>query len=395
MKLTKKFVIVLSIICAALLFTQCDLLAWIDPFNTQFSDISEAVRYEAAAKSNIPTSPTTLTVMTWNIKYAGGEFTFFWEKDGTKYNMSAGEVNYALDGIIEYINSINPDILLIQEIDIEATRSAYIDMCQRLIEGTEMNYGAYASIWHSDFVPQAGLQRMDMGNMTLSRYPITEATRINLPSPTDHDAVTEYFYMQRNLLRTKIDIPDFTTDFYVLNIHTEPFSTESKNPKEGHTKWKHINVLYEEMTKLQNEGAVVLAGGDLNAIPNYSAATFGFEGLADYAADAAKTYEGEETWLDPLIINAAFNNAVVNIENFNLPAFDEEAEQKLYYTFPATYKSEDPEPPGGYWNRTLDYLFSNSTFTAGGYVDQTIASYTVLERILSDHAPIIAILEGF
>ncbi len=47
--------------------------------------------------------------------------------------------------ISEKLNSIDPDVVLLQEVDFLSKRSGYINQIQFLLDNTNLNYGAYAS----------------------------------------------------------------------------------------------------------------------------------------------------------------------------------------------------------------------------------------------------------
>ena len=76
------------------------------------------------------------------------------------------------------IQEADPDILLLQEIELHSRRSAYYDMIQGVLDQTELNYGAYYETWHSRYIPSEGLGRMSLGNAIFSKYPITDSAKI-------------------------------------------------------------------------------------------------------------------------------------------------------------------------------------------------------------------------
>ena len=71
---------------------------------------------------------------------------------------------------------------------------------------SNLDYGAYASMSEVDFVPTDGLGRINTGNAILSKYPITDAERIQLRLRTDQDALVKYFYARRNIIKVNINI---------------------------------------------------------------------------------------------------------------------------------------------------------------------------------------------
>ena len=232
-----------------------------EPIVTDFRDIEDAILYESSSKTDGPNSPDSLLVMTWNVRFGAARIPWFGDSCGDRVIMSETEVLENLQAIVCFLDtmSVKPDILLLQEVDVLSKRSAYIDQVQWLLGSTHFNYGAYASMWQAQFIPSDGLGRVDAGNAILSRWEITEAERIQLPLRTDQDGLTQYFYLRRNILKTKIAVPN-QNDFYAVCAHTTAFATDD-------TKQKHVETFEQILNDLNMGGATFVAGGDLNSIP--------------------------------------------------------------------------------------------------------------------------------
>ena len=84
--------------------------------------------------------------------------------------MTDEEVYTHLDNLAEFITNVDPDILILQEVDRSSLRSGYIDQTQYLLDNTPLNYGAYASQHRVDFLPTDGMGHIDFGNAILSRW---------------------------------------------------------------------------------------------------------------------------------------------------------------------------------------------------------------------------------
>ena len=74
---------------------------------------------------------------------------------------------------------MDADIVLLQ-VDIESKRSGFMDQVQFLLDNTNLNYGAYASVMEVDFVFSDGLGRINTGNAILSKFKLTEARELSL-----------------------------------------------------------------------------------------------------------------------------------------------------------------------------------------------------------------------
>jgi len=349
---------------ALLLMTACS------PLVTAFDQSEEAVLYSAAHPVPQVASPDTLTVMTWNLRFGAGRQTpWFGDSCGDRVILTAAEVLTTMEGIAERIHALQPDILLIQEIDVKSKRTAYIDEVQWLLDHTYFSYGAYASMWQAQYVPSDGLGRMDTGSALLSRWPLRSAERIQLPLRGDQDALTRYFYLRRNILKARVELPD-GVDFWVLNIHADAFSTDA-------TKHKHILRFKSELDKLDSVGAAVIAGGDFNMLPPGSDSTDFCD--EDRCPDEhfhrpgdnplhkeGSNYTPEKEWLVDLY-SAYF---------CSVPWADYQAHPARYFTHTTDRSAA--------WDRKIDYLFSNRPWLAQG----SVTHQEILD--LSDHVPVSA-----
>ena len=207
----KKHLVLLTVIL--IVINGCDI------FNTNFENQEDARMYRAKDITYAPV-PAVLKIMTWNIKFGGARIDFFFDGWGDEVLMSESVVIENTQNIADYINEVDPDIILLQEVDIDSKRSAYVDQVQLLLDETDLNYGAYASQWKADFVPSDGLGRMNSGNAIISKWRITDAVRIGLPL-IDQDGLTQYFYLRRNILKTKIVVQEASADS--TNIRSSDF----------------------------------------------------------------------------------------------------------------------------------------------------------------------------
>ena len=308
--------------------------------------------------------------MTWNIRFGIGRLPFFGDSCGKRSIFTEGEVLNILELVAAEIDAIDPDIILLQEVDRESKRTQYIDQVQWLLNHTEMNYAAYASMWKAQVIPSDGIGRIDAGNVVMSKWEIETAERIQLPLRTDQDALTQMFYLRRNALKAKITIQG-QDSFYAVNTHATAFATDD-------TKQRHIDKFSEVLDEIDEAGYVFVAGGDLNSVPPGAEIDFCVEDACEddilhTAEDGGPHLEGsyfnnfedEPTILQPLYntYNTAISlaDAVTATHNTHSTSWDRELDRKL------------------------DYIFTNQeTVSETGQTHQD----AVESRQLSDHAPV-------
>jgi endonuclease/exonuclease/phosphatase family metal-dependent hydrolase len=352
-----------ALLGALSLFPACD------PFHTTFDDLEDAKTYQAAHIEAPPAWAGRLVVMNYNVKFGGGRIDFFFDCHGNRVLMSKDEVTSNLQGLAAKINQVDPDVLVLQEVDVNSKRAAYVDQMQWLLDHTALNYGVYASQWKADYVPSDGIGAVDSGNAILSKFPLSEAQRIALALRTDQSGLTRYFYLRRNILRARLDVPA-GRPVYVVAIHAEAYA------KDG-TKRQHIDRYKEELDTLADGGAWVIGCGDFNTLPPGTAKTSGFPDSVctneDFIAD---DYSAETTWLDGLY------------ETYTpeIPLADYRADNAPYFSH-----TTDKD---GFWNRKLDFIFTNGNVVPGtGLVHQDEAHGGMATMPLSDHAPVTVEIE--
>jgi endonuclease/exonuclease/phosphatase family metal-dependent hydrolase len=324
-----------------------------EPPATGFDDTEEAVYYNKKHPLTAPKPDSSIKVMTWNIRFGIGRGEWFGDACGDRVIYSREEVLVKLQAIVDRINRVKPDIFLLQEVDINSKRSAFMDQLQWILDRTDFNYAVFGYQWKAQFIPSDGLGRLQEANAVLSRWPIGTSTRIQLPLRQDQDRLTRYFYERCCMVKAKIDIPG-VDDFYAINIHASAFATDD-------TKHQHIIAFKEELDNIVAEGGWFVAGGDLNTLPPGSDSTdYCLEDACPvesfhHAGDNPQHKEGsnytpEVHWLDALY--NSYQSAV---------------ELEDYYPNQAACFSHTTRPEHA-WDRTLDYLFTNSCWQKGSTI---------------------------
>jgi endonuclease/exonuclease/phosphatase family metal-dependent hydrolase len=239
------------------------------------------------------------------------------------------------------------------------------------MDHTYFNYAVYGYQWKAQFIPSDGLGRLEEANAILSRWKISDAKRIQLALRTDQDKLTRYFYERCCMVTGKIGIPH-AHSLYAVNIHASAFATDD-------TKKKHFTQFKAELDRINRDGGYFVAGGDLNTLPPGSDTTdycmqdkcswesFHSAGDDPFHKDGSN-YEPEKHWLDT--IYAAYSSAV--------PLNDYKNNQYRFFTH--TTRGTH------FWDRTLDYLFTNYLWFPNSAVTHQDATRQ------SDHAPVSVLL---
>jgi endonuclease/exonuclease/phosphatase family metal-dependent hydrolase len=343
------------------------LLSSCEPMATDFDDTEAATYYTAGSITPVADTFTVVRVMTWNIRFGAGRILWFGDACGERVILTEDEVYQSLQAVADKINQVKPDILLLQEVDINSKRSAYIDQVQWLLDNTYFNYAVCGSQWKAQFIPSDGLGRMDEENAIFSRWKICDAQRIQLALRTDQDKLTRYFYERCCMVTGRIEIPG-VNNLYALNIHASATATLD-------IKQQHILQFKDELDRIAGTGGLFVAGGDLNTLPPGSDTTdYCIQDMCSWESfhvsgddpmhKEGSNYDPEKHFLDSLY--AAYKCAVS----------EDDYKKNQFRFFTHTTRS------GHFWDRTLDYLFTN-----GQWVENSVVTFQEATRE-SDHAPV-------
>jgi endonuclease/exonuclease/phosphatase family metal-dependent hydrolase len=287
-----------------------------------------------------------ITVVSWNIHYGGGP-TLEMGRGQTKEEV----VGY-LTAIAENIREWDADIVALQEVDKNAIRSFDIDQLAWLQNATGMPYGAWTTTWDAPWVPSPGLDprqhigRVHSGQAILSRFPLRDALRVDLPQPPENPGYYNRFYLHRALLEVHATLgPERSVR--VIDAHLEAFHPGNRQDHADRT-----------VAFIGDDTRHTILQGDMNCTPVQAKlrSTFPDEPETDMS--------GDDT------IQRLAN--IVGMSEVVPPKVYRALEQP-WFTFPA-------HAP----NRRLDYIFHGNGLTLA------TARVPRLPDPPSDHLPVIA-----
>lgn len=342
----------------------CEPLA--DPIEPERAEVPV---FERAQKVPADPAPARLKVLTWNIKYGACRIDFWFDGWGDRVQMTTREVRTNLDQIEALIREVDPDVFFANELEVNSRRSAYVDMLQDILDHTSLNYGAYFQAWNSRYIPSEGVGRIDMGVATFSKYPITFAERIKQPDQTNLDFLHELFYLHTVVGRARIKVGARDIATYVA--HVTAYDTDG-------TKQRQLKQLEGIVAA---ETLPFVLGGDFNELPPNAAK------IRDFNDEhpSLKGTEFEQPPYTPIAMKPFFDKLKPAVTLAQIG--DTEATQSRFYT----HSIKGPHD-GGFWTRTLDYLFVNSGEWVPGSTDvlQSPGRLGIKAdpNTLSDHAPV-------
>ncbi|MEM9385558.1 MAG: endonuclease/exonuclease/phosphatase family protein [Pseudomonadota bacterium] len=294
-------------------------------------------------------SPQTLRLLIWNIAWGYGEGS---TGAGSKRAQSHFEQTMAAMGAV--VRDAGADIVLLQEVDFDATRSYHQDQAQAIALAAGLPYVARGVSWRANWVPfpywppADHFGRMSSGGAILSRFALSEHRMELFPKPERNPLHYNLFYLFRYAQQVTAATP--FGEVQLVNLHLEAY--------DGVNRVRQAKMLAD---RLRGElPALTVLAGDLNAIPPEAPVQAGFVDAPD------TSFLGDET-LQMLRSIGGLRDVVA--------ARDYRINPSAYYTFPAS----DP-------SRTLDHALVGAGFE--------VREARVYQKAgqLSDHLPLLVTL---
>lgn len=209
-------------------------------------------------KTEIPTD-TELTVTSWNIGFAAytDDFTFFMDGGEESRARSEESVLLNMEKITGYLSSFNSDFYLIQEADIDSTRSYHVNQYDLISEVFTNQYKTFAQNYDSPYLMYPILQphgKSKAGIITLSDYVITDSIRRSLPIQEDFGKLID---LDRCYSVNRIPCRN-GKELVLVNVHLSAYTTDHTIAD------RQLEVLYEDLKKEYEKGNYVVCGGDFN-----------------------------------------------------------------------------------------------------------------------------------
>ena len=250
---------IILIILAIIVLAIIGLLAYMTAGEYKPADV-EKIAADGAASTAFKEG-NQLTFMTWNIGYGalGDNADFFMDGGEMVKSASKERVEENLDGIIEGIEMFDPDVALLQEVDVSSSRSYKIDEMAILREALKGYESSYAVNYKASYVPYPipPPGKVDAGLATFSKAATSDIERIQLPIPFKWPVST--VNLKRCLMVSRIPIANSDKELVICNLHLEAYDS-------GEGKIAQTKMLDEVLQEEAANGNYIIAAGDFNQI---------------------------------------------------------------------------------------------------------------------------------
>ena len=205
------------------------------------------------------TTEKNYSALTYNIGFGAytPDFSFFMDGGKSSWAKSKDSVKETIKGAGELVASKDPDFALVQEIDLDATRSYHVNEYSILKENIPAYNCVFAQNYDSAFLFYPFTQphgKSKAGLSLFSKYPITGSLRRSFTIST---SFTKFFDLDRCYSISRVPV-DNGKELVIFELHMSAYGN-SDAIREG-----QIRMLSEDMQKEYEAGNYVICGGDFN-----------------------------------------------------------------------------------------------------------------------------------
>lgn len=258
----KKIIKITGIILLALIIVLAAYIIYLYASYHRIPDNQELQVEEISQNTEAGNELTTeknYSALTYNIGFGAytPDFSFFMDGGKSSWAKSKDSVKETIKGAGELVASKNPDFALVQEIDLDATRSYHVNEYSILKETIPAYNCVFAQNYDSAFLFYPFTQphgKSKAGLALFSKYPITGSLRRSFPIST---SFTKFFDLDRCYSISRVPV-DNGKELVIFELHMSAYGN-SDAIREG-----QIWMLSEDMQKEYEAGNYVICGGDFN-----------------------------------------------------------------------------------------------------------------------------------
>jgi len=229
------------------------------------------------------------SITTFNIGYAGLDATqdFFMDGGRNSRATNLATVNDNLNAITETLQELESDIYLLQEVDINSSRSFHLNQVESLAEAFPHHSYTFGYNYKALWVPVPVFKPMgkaESGLQSFSSFEVASQTRLDLPGKESWPV--QLFELDRAVVEHRIHVSE-QKELVLLNIHLSAFD------KGGTIRKQQLDFLKQYIQHEIEKDNYIIVGGDWNhVLPSTDPAVFATtqqwpEWLYEFPADFA------------------------------------------------------------------------------------------------------------
>ena len=282
----KNIIKILCIVLSAIILTVLSYLIYVVVSYHRLED-NLTLEIQGNALNNAPVN-AELSVLTYNIGFGAysADYSFFMDGGEHPRALSKDSVINNINGVLRVIKDRNPDLVLLQEVDTDGTRSYHINQKNLISEDFKSFDSVFAENYDSPYFLYPLYEPIGAnksGLLTFSAFNIESGIRRSLPV---ENSINKYFDLDRAYSVSVIKT-DNGRELVLYNVHLSAYTSDGKIAED------QLKILSEDMLGQYQKGNYIIAAGDFNK---------------DMLGDSSKYFErpdGEYNWAAP------FNNALL------------------------------------------------------------------------------------
>ena len=253
----KKAVRVLLIVLAALVLLAG---AYVGYAFLRFHRLGDqALAVKGSAPAAVPKTGQAYTLVSYNIGFGAYEadFGFFMDGGDRSWAWSKERLDANLRKIGEALRERDAEFYLVQEVDIDATRSYHVDESTYLTSALPEMACVFAQNYDSPFLFYPILQphgASKSGMMTFSAFPVSAAERVELPI---EGGFWKFLDLDRCYSKCRISLEE-GHDLVLYDLHLSAYTSD------GSIATEQLDLLLKDMEGEYARHNYCIAGGDFN-----------------------------------------------------------------------------------------------------------------------------------
>ena len=225
---------------------------------------------------------TEYTIVTQNLGFGAytADFTFFMDGGTESRAKSRESVISCINQGSDKVKESDPDFILVQEVDLDSTRSHHVDQYKMLRKSFSGYSSCYAQNYDSAYLfwplySPHGASKSSLA--TFSRFDITSSLRRSLPIS---ESFSKFLDLDRCYSVSRIKVED-GKELVIYNVHSSAYGGSDE------IRAAQMTMLLGDMESEYKKGNYVICGGDFNH---------------DFTGDSVQKLNGESAdfgWAQP------------------------------------------------------------------------------------------------
>lgn len=203
------------------------------------------------------------------------DYSFFMDGGKESRARSLEAVRENVSGAMSAVGELAPDLLLLQEVDMDGTRSFHQDEWALVCSLTDYRCGVFAQNYDSPYLFWPPLEPHGAnraGQAALSNFPIASALRRQLPI---EEGFMKLVDCDRCYSVQRIPLEEGGRELALYNLHLSAYTSDGAIAEE------QLKMLFGDMLAEYGKGNYAIAGGDFNKdLLGNSSEIFGVSGPA-------------------------------------------------------------------------------------------------------------------